>query len=271
MNRDTWTRSHDLALVYVALAYGSDSELTDDELGAITDRLSNWRSDFTLDEVQVVVLEALAIFIEEDAEAEVRRSIRSLVQTLSHDEREQALRDIVHIAEADGIVLTAERSLIDLLARSWGLKALSDDLMEQSDSDVETVPYWSIVHDLSLIYLTMAHSTDNELSPPEIEAIVSRLRDWKRELTEQDIREIVRSTLALYAKGPDESLLHQSVGSIRDVLPMIQRLAVLDDLVHIAESDGRMNEHERTMLSSLARVWGLAVRLNGRGSAAGEK
>lgn len=261
---DTWTRAHDLALVYVALAYGTDAELTDDELAAITERLRAWRADFAIEDVQEVVMESLAIFLEGGAETEVPRSIHSLMRTLSETERERALEDIVRIAEADGVVLSAERSLINTLARSWGLKALSDELIEQSEARVEAAPEWTIFHDLSLIYLVMAHSTDDELSSPEIDAIVQRLGDWKQEMTEEDVRGIVRSALRFYAQGPDEQVLRRSVVSIKKALPVIQRLAALDDLVYIAEADGDVNEHEQTMINTLAQAWGVSVRLNGR-------
>ncbi len=264
LKSDTWTRAHDLALVYVALAYGTDADLADEELGVITERLSAWRSNFAIEDVQEVVMESLAIFLEHEAEKEVPRSIRSLMTSLSPEERERALEDIVRIAEADGIVLSAERSLINLLARSWDLKELSQELIERSEVRVESAPEWTIFHDLSLIYLVMAHSTDDELSSPEIEAIINRLGDWKQELTEEDVRAIVRSALRFYAQGPDEHTLQRSVASIKNTLPVIQRLAALDDLVHIAEADGAVNEHEQNMIATLARAWGVSVRLNGR-------
>lgn len=263
---DTWTRAHDLALVYVALAYGTDCRLTDAELKAITDRLQAWRENFAIDDVQEVVMEAMAVFLEHEAEVEVPRSIQSLAKSLSAEEREQALQDIVHIAEADGVLMNSERSLINTLARSWDVKALSDELISRSSARVEAPKDWTIFHDLSLVYLVMAHSTDAELSTPEIDAIVQRLGDWKRELSEEDVRAIIRSTLRFYAQGPDEQALQESVASIRRSLPVIQRLAALDDLVYIAEADGDVNENERAMIDTLAQAWGVAVRLNGRAS-----
>ena len=34
-SNETWTRAHDLALVYVALAYGTDNTLSDEEVETI--------------------------------------------------------------------------------------------------------------------------------------------------------------------------------------------------------------------------------------------
>lgn len=261
---DTWTRAHDLALVYIALAYGTDSQLTDAELSAMTQRLQAWRNNFAMEDVQEIVLESMVVFLEHEAEVEVPRSIQALSQSLTESEREQALQDIVHIAEADGVLMSSERSLINTLARSWGLKALSDDLISKSPARVEAAADWTIFHDLSLVYLVMAHSTDAELSGPEIDAIVQRLGDWKQDLSEEEVRDIIRSTLRFYAQGPDEEALRESVATIKRSLPVIQRLAALDDLVYIAQADGRVNEHERAMIDTLAQAWGVAVRVNGR-------
>lgn len=262
---DTWTRAHDLALLYLALAYGTDAELTDDELEAITSHLQPWRPDFALPDVQEVVIEAMAVFLEQDGAAEVARSIKSLTEVLSQEERERVMEDIVAIAEADGVLLSTERSLINTLARSWGLKSLKDELLARSTAVEPATEDWTLFHDLGLVYLVMAHSTDDDLSSPEIDAIIQRLGDWRTELTEEEVRAIIRSALRFYAQGPDEQALQRSVATIRNQLPVIQRLAALDDLVYIAEADGAVNEHERAMIGTLARAWGVSVRLNGNG------
>lgn len=262
--RDAWTRAHDLALVYVALAYGTDSELSDTELATITDALSSWREEFSVDEVQEVVMEAVTVYLETDSETEVRDSVRSLRRELSVEERRKALEDIVRIAEADGIMLVSERSLIRALAVEWGLKADGESLLRKSDVTSEEGDDWTLLHDVGLVYLVVAHSTDNELSDAEIRALLGRLTDWREGMTEDEARIIARVALERYASGPDTELLQKVVLSIRQNLPVIQRLAVLDDLVFIAEADGSINENEAVMIGTLAKAWGLGVRLNGQ-------
>lgn len=261
---DTWTRAHDLALVYVALAYGTDNQLNEGEVAAITEKLQTWRENFALEDVQEVVMEAFAVFMEGEAEREVPLSMRSLRESLSDDERKQALEDIVRIAEADGVLLNAERSFISTLAQIWGVKRLGNELLSSSSASQERVPDWTLLHDLSLIYLVVAHSTDNDLSSPEIEAIISKLGDWNEGMSEQDVRDVVRSALRFYAEGPDEEALQQSIVAVKQNLPVIQRLAVLDDLMFVAEADGAVNEHERSMIDALAQAWDLGIRLNGQ-------
>jgi uncharacterized tellurite resistance protein B-like protein len=262
--RDTWTRAHDLALVYVALAYGTDSELSDTELATITDALSDWRDEFSVDEVQELMMEALTVYVEAESEEEVRDSVRALKNGLNRSEKQQALKDIVRIAEADGVMLNSERSLIAALSQEWGLKTDAEGLLNDSPVDHEVSEDWSLLHDVGLVYLVVAHSTDNELSGNEIKALLSRLADWREGMTEEDARSIVRTALERYAEGPDTELLQRVVLSIRQNLPVIQRLAVLDDLVYIAEADGQINDNEANMIGTLANAWGLGIRLNGR-------
>ena len=57
LQNDTWTPAHDLALVYIALAYGTDHDLTDDELTRITETLRVWRDDAHEEATQEVVME----------------------------------------------------------------------------------------------------------------------------------------------------------------------------------------------------------------------
>ena len=119
-SNETWTRTHDLALVYVALAYGTDNSLTDEEAETIIGTLQKWEADLTRENIQEIVLEAMAIYLQENASIEVTRTIRTLSQALSEDEQKQALADVVHIAEADGVLLTSESSLITSLAENLG-------------------------------------------------------------------------------------------------------------------------------------------------------
>ena len=264
--RDAWTRAHDLALVYVSLAFGTDHDLVDDEVNTIQEKLAQWRDHFEVDEVLEVIMEAVTVFIEGDAEREVAESVRALRNSLDAAQKRHALEDVIRIAEADGILLTSEKNLISQVARAWNLKPLGAELLAVSNAVHEDLPDWTLLHDLGLVYLAMAHSTDDDLSTPEINAIIERLQDWKSGLNEADARNVVRTALHFYANGPDETALQRSVLAIKTHLPIIQRLAALDDLVYVAEADGHLNDHEKTLIGSLADVWGLGVRLNGRQS-----
>ena len=262
--RDNWTPTHDLALVYVALAYGTDSELSERELQVITEKLQTWRADLSTADIYEIVLEVVAIFLEGNPRAEVVRSMQTLKETLSADQRRRALEDVVQIAEADGVLLHRERGLITFLSSIWNMKATGIRLVEQSDVPEESTPDWSLLHDVCLMYVVMAHSTDNDLSDDEIQAILERLLEWQPELGEEGIRRLVGNVLEFYASEPDEMRLRSSVTAIKAALPMIQRLVLLNDLVFIAESDGEFTAPEKEMLASLSSAWDVPVRLNGK-------
>ena len=116
---DTWTRAHDLALIFTALGYGSDKELTDSEIDSIKAALSSWRPDDSEDEIEEIVMEAIAVIFEGDADEEVARSIRSLKEVLSVEQRRKAIEEAMRIAEADGVLQDNERTLITVLAEIW--------------------------------------------------------------------------------------------------------------------------------------------------------
>ena len=264
---DTWTTAHDLSLVYIALAYGTDKDLADAELNVIVERLSRWNPpEAALKEggqdVQEVIMEAAAIYLEEDADHEVAGSVETLGRELDEDELRHALEDALRIAEADGVLLSSEQNLLSALAEAWNLRATERRLIEESTVEVEAVDTaWSLLHDLGLVYVVLAHSTDDELSDAEISAVLGRLQDWHEEVSEDDAREVLREVLTFYGEQPSEEALEASVRSVKETLPPTQRLVVLDDLMNIADIEGDRSGHKREMVEGLADAWNVPVRM----------
>ena len=261
--KQTWTRAHDLALIFIALAYGTDQELHEDELATITDVLQHWRENFPADEVQDVVMEAVAIFMGDNADLEVHRSMESLKKQLSLSSRQRALEDVVRIAEADGVLLSSELDLIYKLAEAWDIRSIGEQLLEKTTATVTHQPEWSLLHDIALLYIVLAHSSDNKITDVEINAMVERMSDWQPEQPEKDIRKVLRTALTFYSEGPDQEALQQSVQSVRDMMPVMHRLVLLDDLVYIAQADGAIKESERGIIDNLSQSWGVSIRVNG--------
>ena len=261
---DDWSTSHNLALIYLALAYGTDHDLGDDEMEALTDALGQWALVPDNVKVQEVVLEAATAFLEGDPQDEVRRSIRRLRNDLSFGERRRALRDVMRIAEADGVLLEREQGLIHRLADAWSLKQMSEDLLEDTSAVVQRQGEdWSLVHELAFIFIAVSHSPTNDLSDAQIEAALSRLQGWRPDLEEDEVREVFRRALQVYAECPEQSLIEDSLDALKEALPPIQRLAMLDDLYSVVRADGDLTETERELLMGLARAWNVSVRLNG--------
>jgi len=262
---EAWTTSHDLALIYIALAYGTDHELTESEMEALTGALREWTVVPDDAHIQEIVLEAVTAFLEGDAQAEVRRSIDHLAEKLSPSERRHALRDVVQVAEADGVLLEREQGLIHILADAWSLKELSEDLLAGTTAAVQDRgEAWGLIHELSFLYIIVAHSSDAELSNDEIDVILDRLQEWQPTLSREDLREVFRRALQVYADDPEAALIQGSVEALKEALPLVQRLTALDDLNTVAHADGVPTANERELIENLAKAWDVNVRLNGR-------
>ncbi len=259
--KTTWSRAHDLALVYLALAYRTDSQLSVDEMDSIVTALHRWRPDLSKDDIREVAMESLAVLFDEDSSDEVAAAIDRLHKSLSDDEQKQALDDLVRVARSDGVFLGRERTFVSQLARAWSVKEeATEALLQPSQEDVDED--WTLLHDLGLVYIVLAHSTDSKLSESEIAAMLERMNQWHPELSEAETRAILREALKAYSEGPGEEELTRSVSKLKDALPFLQRLALLDDLTYIAEADGSVNEFEREMIGSLSRAFGVEVSLS---------
>lgn len=210
-------------------------------------------------------MEAATAFLEGDARAEVRRSIHELSDELSAVERRRALRDVMRIAEADGVLLEREQGLIHILAEAWSLKQLSEELLQDTSAVVQRQPEdWGLIHELAFIYIVVAHSANDDLSSAEIDVMLERLHEWQPDRSAEDIRDVFRRALQVYADEPEQTLIQESVEALKEALPIVQRLTVLDDLNTVAHADGGLTGNERELITYLAKAWDLNVRLNGR-------
>ena len=87
--------------------------------------------------------------------------------------------------------------------------------------------------------------------------------DKQPELDQDAIRRMLREALAFYSAGPDQEALQQSVQTIREMMPVVHRLVLLDDLLFIAEADGEVNDNEKEMIDNLSQSWGVSTRVDG--------
>ncbi|MFB6229829.1 MAG: TerB family tellurite resistance protein [Salinibacter sp.] len=262
---EDWTTPHKLAIVYIALAYGTDHVLSDEELEALEEALREWEP-MEAPSVREVIMEAATVFLEGDAQTEVRRAIRELDSELSPQERRETLRHVIRIAEADGVLLEREQGLIHTLADAWSLKQLGEELVADTSAVVQRRGEdWGLIHELAFLYVLAAHSADEALASDKIDAMLDRLQEWQPDLSYEEVRAVLRRALQVYADQPDESLIHDSVEALKEALPSVQRLTILDDLHTIMSADGPLTRNERQLLLSLAQAWEVNVRLNGQG------
>ncbi|PSQ98880.1 MAG: TerB family tellurite resistance protein [Bacteroidetes bacterium SW_11_64_17] len=265
MDTSNWTTTHDLAVVYIALAYGTDHDLSDGELLVLTEALQAWK-DLEEPAIQEIIVEAATLFVESDAEAEVRRAMKELRATLSPQERRDTVRYLIRIAEADGVLLEREQGFIHTLAEAWSLKQLSEELLKDTSAVVQRRgENWGLIHELAFLYILVGHSAGDELSSDTIDVVQERLQEWQPDLSGEEIQEVVRRALQVYADQPEESLIYDSVEALKEALPSTQRLTVLDDLHTVAQADGPLTRDERQLITSLAQAWDLNIRMNGHG------
>jgi len=260
---DTWTHAHDLTLIFLALGYSAHQHLSDSEIDAIASALSRWKPSADRAEINEIVLESVAAFLESDPEKEVIHSVKALGNALSLEKRREALEDIMRIAEADGVLLNAEQNILSVLADAWGVRATKERLMLESIATEEDHPDWSLLHDLALTYVMIAHGGDGSLTTPEIDTIRDRLSGWAPDLSDDGITDVLRKSLQFYSSDPSTEELSASVQAVKAHLPPAQRLVVLSDLVDIAECDGQMVPEEQKLIDSLSASWGIDVRVNG--------
>jgi len=142
---------------------------------------------------------------------------------------------------------------------------LSEDLLADTSVAVQgRGENWGLIHELSFLYIVVAHSSDDELSTDEIDVILDRLQEWEPRLSREDLRDVFRRALQVYADEPETALIQGSVEALKEALPLVQRLTALDDLNTVAHADGAPTANERELIKNLAQAWDVSVRLNGR-------
>lgn len=237
-----------LALLYLSMAHRSDEFLSTAELESVTESLAQ-RAGHDAAAVQAVVMQELERFTQrEDLDEIVLAAARELADELSAVERDEVLGDLGKIAQADGVVLKHESGLLRTLARMW-------EVPLREDEDLRPDEPWGVLHDLSYIYLTLAHSTDNDLAGTEMLVMLNKLREWQPEAPVEDARRMLRLAMDEYAQGQDADRLEAAIASVRRVLPHTQRMAALNDLVKIANADGLFLDDEEDLINHLQAEW----------------
>ena len=172
----------DLALIYIALAYGTDQNLDAAEMEIITRRLQDVQPGVSQGTVLRAVKEALDDYMQDEAHHCVDEAVQRLRLTVPQSLRRRILLDLTEIGKADDKFLYEEAQYIGELVVAW--KVNLTDLAAQSAATWSILgpgtgdEGWTPVHDLMLIYVTLAHRTDQTLSREEVEAIREKLGEW---------------------------------------------------------------------------------------------
>lgn len=257
---EDWTTAHDLALIYCGLAC-VDRDLTDDEVAAIEDLLTEW-VPLSADRSAAKVVEEAARALKQ-SQKEVRGAVRRVGRNLDPEQRRETLQHLLRIGEADGIFLEPERELIHSIANVWDLKRLSDDW----SGNVSAVAGrrgedWTGIHELGFLFVQMGQDSDEGLASDTLAVMAKRLREWQPERPNEEGRKILRRALQACADQSEDPLIHDCVKGLREALSPVQQLIVLDDLYTIARAGDPPTPTQRQHIRSLAQAWGIEVRLS---------
>ncbi|MGM0706603.1 MAG: TerB family tellurite resistance protein [Bacteroidota bacterium] len=260
----TWTPAHDIALLYMAAAYGTDHDLSPEEGVSVQAALAPWAAGYNL-EVRPTLIEGVTRLTEAESPDEaVDQAIERLSDELSADHHSDILEGLVDIAEADGVLLQREQGLIAHVAAAWGHKALGESLLDNTTAEVEgTSDDWSLIHELAFLFIAIAHAGNNELNTDEIAMLRKRLQPWHPDFDEEAIDDVIRTALRVYADA-DEDLIQHVVQTLKQALPDVQLLAVLDDIYCMARADGPVTDAEEALIATLGSAWDVQVRLSPR-------
>lgn len=249
----------DLALIYITLAHGTDQDLSKVEVETISRRLSAWQSQVTEETVLSAIKDALEEYTQEKGRSQVEAAIRRVRDEVDRDLRKTIVDDLTEIAMADDKFLHEEGAFIGDLARTWNVHAEADERRSVPWSvllsDGDDGEGWTPLHDLALVYLHLAHRTDQEVHAREVEAIARTLSEWTPDVTVDRVMSVVQDAMRAYVQGPDRRLFEDSIESLKASVPVHQRTSILNDLQQIAEADGKVLPEERDVIRRLSRAW----------------
>jgi uncharacterized tellurite resistance protein B-like protein len=112
---------HDLALLYLGLAHGTDGDLDPMETLEIAAKLRQWQPDKDPKLIDHIIREATLSYLNGASVDRLQEAVETLRQTLPEQVRKEILKDLSDIARADGSVIVEESQFIRQLAESWGL------------------------------------------------------------------------------------------------------------------------------------------------------
>jgi uncharacterized tellurite resistance protein B-like protein len=232
-NRDTL---YHFAYLSVTLAHGADGDLSPLEVDALIDRLHRHYIGWSMDAARAVAYQALSDYRDAtDRWAGAQQACHYLAAHLDADERDQALEDLLRVAQADGIVKSGELEFVNQVAVYW--HAVGTPVPAQ----------WTSSHDLAYLYLSLALGADGDLGPRERDFIDRRLGEGGDEVLEE--------ARVFYADHHDQQTRDIILRRLRDRWPSADRAHMLRDLVSLANADGRFMDEEEDLINSLLYAW----------------
>ncbi len=244
-----------LAYIYIALAHRTDDDISHDEVKAITQCLQQWEDVSTVT-VAAALKSALESYVNQVEDEHLDAALSGVKAALGPEERRKVLDDLSQVALADGRFLYEESAFIGRISRAWDVQTgLAENLPAEQPWSIlplDAGSDWTLLHDLALIYVALARSSDERLSEEEAELIGRKLAEWAPDAPAPYTLEIVQTVVGASAGRTFD----EAVEAVRRGVPAHQLPALFDDLTSIASADGEVVDGEQALIRRLAAAWG---------------
>ena len=114
-----WSAMHDVALLYLALAHGTDFEIDPAEQLTMVERMEAQFPNAHRSRMQRVFDEAMLTYLSGYSREMVDASMASIKESMDKGRRIALLNDLAELASADGAIVPGEVAFIQQLARFW--------------------------------------------------------------------------------------------------------------------------------------------------------
>ena len=118
-----WGALHDLALLYLALAHGTDLEIDPSEQTTMIQKLQDWNPSLNEGRATKIFEEVMLTYLGGHSREMLDTAVASIKQSMDKDKRIAVLNDLAELASADGTIVPGEVTFIQDLARFWEIDA----------------------------------------------------------------------------------------------------------------------------------------------------
>jgi len=116
----------------------------------------------------------------------------------------------------------------------------------------------ALLHDLALLYLSLAQGADDELDPSETKEVAACLRRWQPDKDPALIDHVIRDVSLSFEEEATTEEVRAAVESLGENLSQELRQEILDDLAEIARADGLVLRQEKDFVQQIATTWGVS-------------
>jgi len=122
---------------------------------------------------------------------------------------------------------------------------------------------WSMLHDVALLYLALAHGTDMEIDPSEQVTMVEKIKAWYPEFGARQVEQVMQEVMLTYLGEHSRHMVDAAMASIKASMNKEERIGVLNDLADLATADGALVPGEISFIQLLAWYWEVEDELRG--------